>query len=181
MKKNTLWVARTAVLLALLLVLQFITKPLGQFVTGSCVNLVLAVAVLCAGLWSGVTVALVSPFLAFLLQIAPMPILLVPGVALGNLTLILVLHFAARTLLEKTDGKTLALRYTAAVGAAAAKFAVLWLVMTNILIPLAALPEQKAAALTATFTWPQLITALIGGVLAVLVAPIVRRSMKNES
>ncbi len=180
MKKNTLWVARTAVLLALLLVLQFVTKPLGQFVTGSCVNLVLAVAVLCAGLWSGVVIALVSPFLAFLLQIAAMPILLVPGVALGNLTLVLVLYFTARKLLESKDGKTLALRYGSVIAAAVGKLLVLWLVVTKILIPLAGLPEAKVTALTATFTWPQLVTALIGGVLAMAVAPVVRRSMKAE-
>ena len=42
--KKTTWIVRTAVCLALLLVLQVATKSLGQFVTGSCVNLVLAMA-----------------------------------------------------------------------------------------------------------------------------------------
>ena len=46
MMKKTAWIARTAICLALLLCLQFVTKSLGQFVTGSCVNLVIAMAAL---------------------------------------------------------------------------------------------------------------------------------------
>ena len=61
MKSKALWVTRTAVMLALLIVLQWLTKPLGQIVTGSCVNAVLAVTVLLTGLSSGVTVAVLSP------------------------------------------------------------------------------------------------------------------------
>lgn len=178
MKKKTLWVARTAVMLALLLVLQFVTKPLGQYVTGSCVNLVLAVAALMGGLWCGVVVAVLSPFFAFLLQIAAMPIVLVPGVACGNLVLVLVLYFAAYRLVQ--GGKKPVLRYAAAVGAAVVKFATLWLVVTKLLLPLAGLPEQKVAVMTATFTWPQLVTALIGGLLGVTVAPLVARAVNKK-
>ena len=57
----------TAVMTALLIVLQAVTKPAGQYVTGTCVNAVLAVSVLAAGLWSGIAVALLSPLFAFLL------------------------------------------------------------------------------------------------------------------
>lgn len=71
MNKKTLWITETAVMIALLVALQWATKPLGQFVTGSCVNLVLGVSVLVGGLWCGLTVALVSPFFAFLLGIGP--------------------------------------------------------------------------------------------------------------
>ena len=62
--KKTVWIARTAVCLALLIAIQFLTKSLGQLVTGSCVNLVLAIAALIGGVWSGVTVAVISHFLA---------------------------------------------------------------------------------------------------------------------
>mgnify|MGYP007098824989 FL=1 len=51
MNKKTLWITETAVMIALLVALQWATKPLGQFVTGSCVNLVLGVSVLVGGLW----------------------------------------------------------------------------------------------------------------------------------
>ena len=61
----------TAVMTALLIVLQAVTKPAGQYITGTCVNAVLAVSVLAAGLWSGIAVALLSPLFAFLLGIGP--------------------------------------------------------------------------------------------------------------
>ena len=46
MNKKILWITETAVMLALLVTLQAVTKPLGQLVTGSCVNAVLAITVL---------------------------------------------------------------------------------------------------------------------------------------
>ena len=65
------YLTETAVLTALLIVLQAVTKPAGQYVTGACVNAVLAVSALVVGLWSGVTVAVLSPVFAFLLGIGP--------------------------------------------------------------------------------------------------------------
>ena len=45
MRKKVLWITETAVMLALLVTLQALTKPMGQLVTGSCVNAVLAISV----------------------------------------------------------------------------------------------------------------------------------------
>ena len=42
--KRILWITETAVMTALLIVLQTATKAGGQYVTGSCVNAVLAVS-----------------------------------------------------------------------------------------------------------------------------------------
>ena len=44
--KRILWITETAVMTALLIVLQTAAKAGGQYVTGSCVNAVLAVSVL---------------------------------------------------------------------------------------------------------------------------------------
>ena len=71
--------------------MQAATKNLGQFVTGSCVNAVLAAATLLGGFASGLIVAVVSPFLAFLLGIGPKLIEVVPAIAIGNLALVLIL------------------------------------------------------------------------------------------
>lgn len=171
MKKRTLYIVRTAAMLALLLVLQFATKPLGQLVTGSCVNMVLITTVLATGLQTGLEVAVLSPFVAFLLQIAPMPIVLVPGVAVGNVVMVLGCHYLSKLLRGKF------LRYAAAALASGLKFLVLWLVMTKLLIPFSGLPAQQAAVLTASFTWPQLITALIGSFVAVTAAPSVKKAI----
>ena len=94
MNKKIRWITETAILLALLVTLQAVTKPLGQLVTGSCVNAILAVAVLFAGLGSGLTIAVISPVLAFLLGIAPQ-ILTVPAIMVGNAVFVLLLHFLA--------------------------------------------------------------------------------------
>ena len=88
---NTKNLTRTAILIALLVALQAATKPLGnQFITGSCVNLVLAVAALFCGPVSASIVAIVSPFFAYLFGIAPQ-IWLAPAIALGNLVYVLIL------------------------------------------------------------------------------------------
>ena len=71
MKASVRKLTETAVLLALLVTLQAVTKSFGQLVTGSCVNAILAIAVLFTGLGSGITIALISPVLAFLFGIAP--------------------------------------------------------------------------------------------------------------
>ena len=88
-------------MLALLVTLQALTKPLGQLVTGSCVNTVLAVSALVGGLWCGLTVAVISPILAFLLGIAPQ-ILTVPAIMAGNAVFVLLL-----SLLADKNGKNL--------------------------------------------------------------------------
>ena len=94
MNKKVLWITETAVMLALLVALQAVTKPMGQLVTGSFVNAVLAVTVLIAGLYSGITVAIISPVLAYLLGIAPQ-ILTVPAIMVGNVVFVVLLYSIA--------------------------------------------------------------------------------------
>ena len=97
MKRKALWLTQTAVMLAALITLQWLTKPLGQIVTGTCVNAVLAVTVLLVGMSSGVTVALLSPIFAFLFGIAPQ-ILTVPAIMIGNTVFVVLLRLVAGNL-----------------------------------------------------------------------------------
>lgn len=172
--KKTLWITRTAVLTAMLVLLQSITKAGGQFVTGSCVNAVLAVAVLFSGLWSGVTVAVISPFLAFFLGIGPQLIAIVPAIAVGNVIYVLILHFlcSKRNLPIWRQGIGL-------VCAAASKFLALYLIVAQLLCHVLPLSEKQIATFTAMFSWPQLITALIGGVVALLILPTLAKAFKT--
>lgn len=175
MKNRILWITRTAVLMALLVTLQWATSGLGQFVTGSCVNAVLVVAALTAGLWSGVAVALLSPFCAFLLGIGPKLIQLIPAIAFGNVVLVLL----AAWLL---GGKALPW-WRKAIGvlvSAFLKFLVLYLAVVQVVIPLMgdALKAKQVETFTAMFSWPQLVTALIGTTIAVLIAPMIRKAIK---
>ena len=174
--KKTSWIARTAICLALLLCLQFATKSLGQLVTGSCVNLVIAMAALIGGLWSGVAVAVVSPFCAYLLGIGPAFIALVPCVALGNAVYALAFGGLVRAFLLKK--KVLAAIISMVLGAAL-KFLALYLVLVK-LVAQNVVPQAKYAVVTASFTWPQLITALIGGALALLVGPLVMKALGTK-
>ena len=181
MKKKILWITETAVMLALLITLQTLTKPMGQLVTGSCVNAILAVTALVAGLSSAAVVALISPVLAFLLGIAPQ-ILTVPAIMIGNTVYVVLLYCIAGK-----DGKNVVRRAAAWLVAAFAKFAalyavVVWIicgVLSEQLLSAGTLKEPMLNALPATFSWPQLITALIGGAVAMLITPLIRKALQK--
>ena len=181
MKKKLRWITETAVMLALLVSLQALTKPMGRLVTGSFVNTVLAVTVLVAGYSSGITVALISPVLAYLMNIAPQ-ILTVPAIMVGNVLFVVLLRLIA----GKNSRKILR-QVLAWLAAAAAKFAamyaiVAWLicdVLAQVLIDAGLLKAPMLQLLPATFSWPQLFTALIGGAVALLITPILRKALKK--
>ncbi len=174
MSKKTLWLCRTAVMIAVLVALQFVTKPLGQFVTGSCVNMVLVVATLCGGLWCGFTVALISPFAAFLVGVGPALIQIVPVISVGNIVLVLVYAFVYKKL-----DRAWVRECAAVIAAAVLKFAALYLVVVKLLLPVLGLAEKQVAVMSTMFSWPQLVTALIGGVLGVVVSIPVKKAMKK--
>ena len=181
MNKKIRWITETAVMLALLVSLQALTKSMGQLVTGSCVNAVLAVSVLVGGLSCGLTVALCSPLLAYLLGIAPQ-ILTVPAIMMGNCVFV-----AALALLADKSGKKIFRQIAAWIVAAAAKFAtlyaiVVWLicgVLSQRLLAAGVMKPPMLKMLPATFSWPQLFTAFIGGALALLITPILRKALKK--
>ena len=181
MNKKIRWITETAIMLALLVSLQALTKPMGQLVTGSCVNAVLAISALVGGLSSGLTVALISPVMAFLLGIAPQ-ILTVPAIMVGNSVYVVLL-----SLLADTTGKNLVKQVVAWVVAAAAKFAALYFVVVKLicgvlsegLLASGTLKPPMLKALPATFSWPQLFTALIGGAVALVIVPVVKKALKK--
>ncbi len=181
MHKKVRWITQTAVMLALLVSLQGLTKAMGQLVTGSFVNAVLAVTVLTAGLSSGITVAVISPVLALLLGIAPQ-ILTVPAIMVGNTVYVVALYCIAGR-----DSRRLVRQILAWLTAAAAKFAalyaiVVWVicgVLSESLLAAGVLKAPMLKALPATFSWPQLFTALIGGAVALMIAPVVRKALKK--
>ena len=181
MNKKIRWITETAIMLALLVTLQALTKGFGQLVTGSCVNAVLAVTVLVAGLSSGITVAVISPVLAYLLGIAPQ-LVTVPAIMVGNAVFVVLLHF-----ITGPKNAVLGQRIAGWFIAAAAKFATLYILVVKIICGLAAAPllaagtlkEPMLKALPTMFAWPQLITALIGGGVALLIVPVLRKALQK--
>ena len=162
---------RTAIFLALLIAVQFVTRSMGQYVTGSLVNLILIASGLMCGLWGGLAVAVLSPICAFFIPAFPQ---VVPAVALGNAVLVLLW-----VLIAGAKNAPIARQAIALVVAAVAKFLTLYLVIVKWLVPMVlTLNEKQMAVLSASFSFPQLITAVIGGVLAMLLVPPLRRALK---
>ena len=174
MKEKTLWLTRTALMITLLVALQYLTRGLGQFVTGSCVNLILTVSVLTCGIFSGLMVALISPFFAFLLGIGPALIQLVPAISLGNIALVLVIWL----LDKKLRGPVLGI--IKAIPGALLKFIVLYAVIVKLLLPVLGLAEKQVAALSASFSWSQLVTALIGGIIGCIISPLIVKQVNSK-
>lgn len=183
MNKKIRWITETALMLAMLIALQWVTsyipKPLGQFVTGSFVNAVLAVTVLLVGLSGGLTVALLSPIFAFLLNIAP-NLVTVPAIMVGNAVFVGVLKLVM--------GEKLWYKILAWLAAAAAKFSVLYILVVLLICGVASQPllEQgllkgpMLKMLPAMFSWTQLVTALIGGGVALLMLPLLKKALKRK-
>jgi len=171
---SILWIARTAVFIALLVSWQAITRPLSTLVTGSGVNMILAVAVMTCGLWSGVAVGTISPVMAWLFAIAPNPIL-VPFIAVSNIVYVTIWHFIGNIgKINKYIAYVIA-GITAAVG----KFLVLFAGVAHFAIPvLISPPEPQATVMAGMFSVPQLITASIGGALAIIIFPTLKKAIK---
>lgn len=184
MKKKTLWLTETAVMLALLITLQALTKPLGQLVTGSCVNAVLAIAVLLIGMSSGITVAVISPVCAYLLDIAPNFVTVFP-IMIGNVCFVVLLR-----LIAGKSHKPVWKQPVALISAAGVKFGVLYLLVVKVICGVASgallgkklgdivvLAPDMLKLLPTMFAWSQLFTALIGGAVALLIAPVLRKAL----
>lgn len=182
-KINTRWITQTAVMIALLLALQwttsFIPKPIQQFVTGSCVNAILAIAALMLSCSSSVTVAILSPIFAFLLGIAP-NIVTVPAIMLGNVAYVLLFRLAR----EKALPHKICFWALASI----VKFALLYFVVAVIICGAASeallaegiLKDPMLQMLPATFSWPQLITALIGGGISLAITPVLTKAVHKN-
>lgn len=185
MYKKVRWITETAAMLAMLVTLQMLTRSLGQVVTGSCVNAVLAVAVMFGGLGCGLTVAICSPLLAFYLGIAG-NIVVVPVIMVGNCVFVVLLSVIAGKK-SKKDFVTVMRTVGAWLAAAVGKFAVMyplvaWLicgVLSQNLLDAGVLKPPMLSTLPTTFGLLQLMTALIGGGIALLIAPVLKKAMKK--
>lgn len=145
------------------------TGPSSLFVVGSLVNLVLIVAVGYVGLWPAIAVAVLTPVMALLQGHITIPIQ-VPIVAFGNIIFPLVYWIFAVEL------KTLSKIFSVILGSIL-KCGFLWLtmpyVMINLILPTMDLPAAKLGVMVEmisfNFSWPQCVTALIGGIIAIIV------------
>ncbi len=176
MSKKVLWITQTGALVALLIVSQAVTSSMSTLVTGSIVNLILIVGVMVCGLHTGICVAALSPIFAKFFGIGPLWAL-VPFIALGNLMIVIVWHVIGNMKMEK---KQVVVHSIACVAGAVVKFLTLFILITKFAVPiLLQLEEPQASVISAAFSLPQLFTALIGGVLAIAVIPVLKKAIKQ--
>ena len=169
MKKRTLWITKTAMLSALLIILQAATRSFSQLITGSCVNAVLALSALTVGISGGILIAVISPFVAFLLGIGPQLIPIVPAIAAGNAVFVVVLWALTHNHVKEKKWSL-----SAWCLSAVCKFLTLYIIVVQLLCRILPLADAQIAVFSAMFSWPQLFTALIGGAVALLAAPRLR-------
>lgn len=175
--KKVLWITRTAVFTALLIVMQAVTAPLGNtLITGSIVNLILIVSVMTCGLASGLSVAIISPVLAKIFGIGPLWTI-VPFIVAGNAVLVTIWSVIGnRSIVNKNISHIIAL-----IAAAICKFLTLYFGIVKLAIPLFLnLPEKQAAVLSNTFSVSQLITASVGGAVAAAILPVIKKAIKQR-
>ena len=163
------WVSRTAVLFALTLVIQLLGLP--QFITGPLVNAFLLLATMVVGVSSGMVIGLFTPWVAFSRGILPAPMgPMIPFIMLGNVTIVIV-FFLITTRRENNIGF---LGLGIVIGSIAK-----YLVLSQSVAFLVSVPPPVAKMMQ----FPQLITALVGGVIAIVIKQALGRTncFKNQS
>jgi hypothetical protein len=152
--------AKTGVLLALTLAFQIWLQPYAQPVVGPLVNMMLIITVLLVGTIPAIVIGCLTPLVAFLVGIMPlMPV--VPFIMVGNAVMVLLFSLTRSKL---TDYGALAL-------GAYGKFAFLAFSVRYLLILFV---PQVPPRLVAALSLPQLYTALIGGLIAIILAKRLR-------
>ena len=119
-----------------------------------------------------------------MLGIAPNLITVLP-IMLGNLSFVLLLYFFLGKSLKPAWKQPVAIAVAAVV-----KFGILYVLVVELICGAASglflgkkvgdavlLAPKMLTMLPAMFTWPQLITALIGGSLALLILPVLKKAL----
>lgn len=174
MKISTKTLTRTAVMLAVTLVFQALrflpfiaAMPNNSYIIGTLVNLALILSVTEVGIGPAVLISIVTPVVAFMQGHIKFP-LLVPMVALGNIILCYLFYYV-----QKIN------KYAAVAIGAVVKWIFLYYASKFVLGMFLKLPQPQFDIMVAGFNIPQLITALLGGFLAVIMTQIIRSSTKK--
>lgn len=172
MSKNIRFITRTAILLALVVVFQMVGRmiPYNNFIVGPLVNACLLISTAIAGVWSGVVIAVLSPFTSLInnhAPIAPILLLFAPFVAIGNSLLV-----AAFGILKKKN------EILGIVIGALLKFGFLWGAIVTFINVKGDIKPAVAKTLTGLFSYPQLITALIGGAVALVAIKALKKNIE---
>jgi len=151
-----------ALLLALALVFQSlrflipIPPVFTTFLIGSLVNSCIFIAVDTAGLTGAIVIAMVTPIMAYMQQLLLIPLFIVPVAAGNSLLAVLYWFFRKRVTWVKIT--------VAAVGKSILMYSCFLMLLSMI-----AIPEQAAKAILFVMSWPQVVTGVLGGLIAQMI------------
>jgi len=157
---NFKFITKTTLLLAFTVMFQMLGQiiPLSpltaNLIIGSLVNVSLAVSSLAVGVWGGIIISIAAPIMAFLQQHIKF-VWLIPIIAGGNVVLVLIYRWLYARY-----------KWAGIAVSASTKFLILYL-LVKMFINIFVVPAEAASMLSLMFSWPQLVTALVGGLLAV--------------
>lgn len=167
MKISTKQIALTALLLAVCIGSQFF-KNASVYITGPIINAALIIAVIYCGLACGIILSVITPVTAFLITGSPIMTALpamFPCIMAGNVVLVVTVFLLKKKL------------PLAVIAGAIVKAAVMGIAISLILLP-NFLPEKMMPMLSALqlqFSVTQGVTALIGGVYALVINLVLKR------
>ena len=157
MKIKTKQITVTAIMLAICLVSQFF-KNLSVYITGPIINAALILTVLYAGMACGIILSIITPVTSFFITGSPVMAAIpamFPCIIIGNIILVVCVG-----LLRKKCGK-------------AAGFPIALIILPAFL---PAPMHKMLPVLQLQFSVTQLITAVIGGVYAVIIAAVLKKT-----
>lgn len=179
MKKfNTKALTQAAILLAICIVSQFF-KNLSVYITGPVINACLIICALTAGTGWAVLLSIVTPVTSFIITGSPIMSaipLIIPCVMVGNAILVICIG-----LIKGKPGSRWVQPLSMLIGSVG-KAVFMGIVISLIIIP-TLLPQDKAPMMKVfqtTFSITQLITALIGSVLAYVIMIPLKKALRNE-
>lgn len=158
-KLNVNYLAKTGVLLALALTFQIGFSSFAQPAVGPLVNMTLFIAAIYVGTLSAALIGTLTPLSAFLLGIMPLfPI--VSFIMIANLTLVILFTFVRRV-----NGK-----YGDVLGVIAGAVGKFLFLSISVRYVASYFLPQVPPKIVEMMTFPQLYTALVGGLIALLVS-----------
>lgn len=173
--RNTKSIVRAALLLATVIVFQFIGRnipQINQFFVGPFVNTVLLIVTYICGTKWGLFTGLLTPIMAFLVgQLAAPMAPFIPFIAIGNMIYVLIFGLLKQAKIKRIAGIILG---------SLAKFTFLYFSAVKLsgLFNLN-IPPKVLSNLAVAMGIPQLITGLAGGVLALAIIEIlVKRKIR---
>jgi len=178
MNNNLKNLTRAAFLLAIAIIFQLIGRTfpgIGQILVGPAVNAILILAATICGLWLGVAVGILTPLLAWILgQLAAPLAPFIPFIIVGNLIFV-ILYYNFRKINKYGD-------IIGIIIGAIFKFLFLFLSATKIVVALNIFTNPKIIkTLSVAMGVLQLITALVGGMIALVLLKLLKNKIRINS